>query len=128
MLGKLPILVVEDEPFVGLDLADAIQLLDGDPVGPIDNVAEALALLDVTTVKAAILDANLADRDVTPLALALIDKGVPFVIYTGTGLPTELAENHSESFGRPQACASYPGAGRLVAGDFAGPRRVPSDM
>jgi len=42
-------------------------------------------------VAAAILDANLLDRDVTPLALELIDKAVPFIIHTGTGLPDALA-------------------------------------
>ena len=37
------------------------------------------------------LDADLFDGVVTPLALHLLNLGVPFVIHTGTGLPVDLA-------------------------------------
>ncbi|RYG90518.1 MAG: hypothetical protein EON58_19145 [Alphaproteobacteria bacterium] len=94
MLNGLPILIVEDEALIALDLADAIMQIEGKPVGPVATVAEALSLLDETSFEAAILDANLIDRDVTPLVLALIDREIPFVIHTGTGLPAELALLH----------------------------------
>jgi hypothetical protein len=94
MLNGLPILIVEDEQLVALDLALAIEHLDGCPVGPVGTVAEAFALLESAPVAAAILDANLLDRDVTPLAIALVEKSVPFVIHSGTGLPAELAAQH----------------------------------
>ena len=94
MLNGLPILIVEDEAFIAMDLAEAIEHVEGQPVGPVTTVAEALELLKTETVEAAILDANLIDRDVTPLALALIERGVPFVIHTGTGVPEELAQRH----------------------------------
>ena len=96
MLGKLPILVVEDQSFVALDLADAIRDFDGISVGPVSTVAEAMELLNLNIVNAAILDANLADGDVTSLALALIQREIPFVVYTGTGLPDELAQRHPD--------------------------------
>ncbi len=96
MLNQLPILVVEDEAMIALGLAEAIREVDGVPVGPASTVAEALRLLDDHPVHAAILDANLADRDVTPLALALIDRNVPFVLHTGTGCPVELFEKHPD--------------------------------
>ena len=92
MLNGLPILIVEDEALIAIDLAEAIERVQGQPVGPVATVADALALLDEKTIEAAILDANLLDRDVTPLALALIERGIPFVIHTGTGVPQELAE------------------------------------
>ncbi len=96
MLNGLPILMVEEERGVAVDLAGAIEDVDGRPIGPVATVAEALALLESEAVAAAILDADLADRDVTPLALALIDRAVPFVIHTDTGIPAELAARHPD--------------------------------
>jgi len=96
MLNGLTILVVEDEPMLAMDLVSAIADLDGCAIGPVDTVAEALALLKTQAVAAAILDANLRDSDVTPLALTLVEQSVPFVVYTGRGLPTELAARHPD--------------------------------
>ena len=96
MLDGLPILIVEDEALIALDLAEAIKQIDGRPIGPVATVEEALHLLNTHTIEAAILDANLADRDVTPLALALIERGLPFVIHMGTGVPAELAQQHPD--------------------------------
>ena len=91
MLDGLPILIVEDQPLVALDLSEIVESLGGRVVGPIASVAEAIARVRQEHVAAAILDANLLDRDVTPLAIELIERGTPFVVYTGTGLPDELA-------------------------------------
>jgi len=96
MLNGLPILVVEDEPFLALNLVMAIEDNDGLAIGPVSTVAEAMALVDTQKIVAAILDANLLDRDVTPLALALIERLIPFVISTGTGLPEELARQYPD--------------------------------
>ncbi len=91
---KIPILIVEDEAFIALSLSLAAEDTGAVVIGPVSTVAEALDLLDQSTIYAAVLDANLQDRDVTPLALRLIEKAVPFVIHTGTGLPAELAAIH----------------------------------
>lgn len=53
-------------------------------------MAEALALLNEQTVAGAILDANLLDRDVTPVGKLLAELRVPFIVHSATGLPTEL--------------------------------------
>ena len=91
MPRKHRILIVEDEAIIALNLAYAVEDVDGEVVGPVASVAEALALLEATPVNGAVLDANLFDGVVTPLVLHLLDLGVPFVIHTGTGLPAELA-------------------------------------
>jgi hypothetical protein len=65
--------------------------MQGVVVGPVSTVAAALELLDKLSVAAAILDANLLDRDITPVALRLACAGIPLVVYTGTGLPPEVA-------------------------------------
>jgi DNA-binding response OmpR family regulator len=51
-------------------------------VGPAATVRKALDLLDREVIHAAILDANLPDGDVTPVAEELIERGVPFIINT----------------------------------------------
>jgi ActR/RegA family two-component response regulator len=91
MPPKHRILIVEDEAIIALDLADAVADVEAEVVGPVASVAEALALLATTPINGAVLDANLFDGVVTPLALHLLDLGVPFVIHTGTGLPIDLA-------------------------------------
>ena len=90
------ILIVEDEALVALDLAMAVEAAGGIVVGPATTTAEALALVaDARSrnkpIHAALLDGNLADRDVTPVVLHLYDYGVPMVVYSATGLPAEVA-------------------------------------
>ena len=91
MLKGHRILVAEDEAFIALDIALAIEEAHGLVVGPVAKVAEALALLEQNEVTGAILDVNLADRDVTPIALLLIKRQVPMVFHTGVGIPRDLA-------------------------------------
>jgi DNA-binding NtrC family response regulator len=91
MLADLTILIAEDQVVLALDLAAALEDEGVLVVGPVETVADGLVLAEQGDIAAAILDANLFDRDITPLALRLIDRGIPFVIYTGTGLPADLA-------------------------------------
>ena len=91
MLNNARILVAEDEAFIALDIAMAIEDAGGQVIGPAANVSEALELLANNEVSGAILDVNLADRDVTPVALALLKKNVPLVFHTGVGIPLELS-------------------------------------
>jgi ActR/RegA family two-component response regulator len=90
MLTDISILIVEDDAILGKNLCVAAEDRDCRPVGAATTVTEALALLKNASIDAAILDANLLDRDVTPVAMMLIDKAIPFIIHTGFGLPEEL--------------------------------------
>ena len=90
MLGGARVLVLEDEAIVALDIADEIEAAGGLVVGPYASVAVALAALEGVEVSGAILDVNLVDRDVTPVAIYLSDRGVSIIVHTGIGLPTEL--------------------------------------
>lgn len=92
MLGCTRILVAEDNALIALDVADGIIAVGGDLLGPFASVAGALRALEGNSIDAAILDANLADRDVTPLAKALHARAVPFIVYTGSGLPEALRQ------------------------------------
>ena len=96
MLNQNPVLIVEDNAFVALDLSIAVEDLNGTVIGPAGSVAEALSLIKAHKISAAVLDCQLSDRDVTPVALLLIGRGVPFVIHSGTGLPPELVDAHPD--------------------------------
>ena len=91
MFAALPILIAEDECYLALDLCDAVEASNGKVVGPVATVAEALELLKTQAIGAAVLDARLADGDVTLLAVQLAERRVPFVIHSGTGIPAELS-------------------------------------
>jgi len=92
MFHQRSILIVEDEPLIALDLAAQVVARAGRVIGPLPTVAEALTVLESEEIAAAILDANLADRDVTPVALLLARKGVPFVLHSAIGIPNVLKE------------------------------------
>jgi DNA-binding response OmpR family regulator len=96
-------LIVEDEPFIALDLAMAVEEARGKVIGPAGSVREALMLIEQHLVQAAILDVNLSDRDVTPIAELLIGGGVPVIFYSGW-----LCRPHSESAIPPLAFARNP--------------------
>lgn len=88
MLNQAHILVAEDEPFIALSLALAIEDAGGVVVGPAGSVKEALALLQTQPVSAAILDVNLADGDISPVLEILVGLGTPLIVQTSIGLPT----------------------------------------
>jgi len=87
------IMVVEDEALVAMLVEDALVDAGFDVVGPVATVQEALTLLDQgAQPEAAVLDLNLAGETSTPIADALAERGVPFVVATGygaAGLPSE---------------------------------------
>ena len=45
-LAGLKVLIVEDEPFIALDLAFAVEEAGGIPLGPAPSVAQALKLIE----------------------------------------------------------------------------------
>ncbi len=91
MLSQKSVLIVEDNCFVALDLAFAIEEMNGIVVGPAATVDDALSLLGSHQIAGAVLDCHLIDRDAAPVIKTLVDRGVPLVVYTGTGLPVGLA-------------------------------------
>jgi len=87
------VLIVEDESLVAMLLETILEDMGCVPVGPAATVDEGLRLAtDGEQVDAALLDVNVAGRQVFPIAQALKDRGVPFVFSTGYGeggLPDE---------------------------------------
>lgn len=77
------ILIVEDEPLVAYDLADLISDLGGEVVGPAFVLTEAQDLISKNHLDAALLDIDLGNDRVWPLALQLKTHGTPFAFISG---------------------------------------------
>ncbi|TGX50345.1 response regulator [Sphingomonas gei] len=85
----LRVLVVEDEPVVAMCLEDILESLGCETVGPAGRLAEGLALAEREDIGAAILDINLAGERSTPIAEALLRRGVPIAFASGYGAVPE---------------------------------------
>jgi DNA-binding response OmpR family regulator len=75
------ILVAEDEPLIALDLADLIADHGASVVGPAYSLSDAQSLIGgplSEPIDGALLDIDLGDDLVWPLALLLQQKGIPF--------------------------------------------------
>ncbi len=78
------VLIVEDAVLLALELEIGLSEAGAEVIGPAYELEEAMALLD-RPIDAAVLDANLNGRSVTPVAEALALRKVPFVFATGYG-------------------------------------------
>lgn len=86
------VLVVEDEALVAMLLETILEDMGCVAVGPAATVDEGLRMAADEAVDAALLDVNVAGRQVFPVAEALKRRGVPFIFSTGYGeggLPDE---------------------------------------
>ena len=87
------VLIVEDESLVAMLLETILEDMGCTPIGPASNIDDGLAMVaDSEHLDAALLDVNVAGRQVFPVAEALKARGVPFVFSTGYGeggLPDE---------------------------------------
>src|SRR4051794_18185888 len=84
-LKRSCLLVVEDDYLIASDLAASLESLGYEVIGPAGSVAEALKLLEVegSRLDGAVLDINLGNERVYPVADFLKARGTPFVFTTG---------------------------------------------
>ncbi|MBN9539613.1 MAG: response regulator [Reyranella sp.] len=77
-------LIVEDDPAIGLDLRMALAHVGATALGPVASVAAAFAILADQAVNGAILDIRLKNNElVFPVADALAALRIPFVFASG---------------------------------------------
>ncbi len=90
------VLVVENEYFLAKETARSLDEAGAVTLGPVPSVRAALALLEGDRPPdAAVLDINLGDETVFPVADALFARGIPFVFSTGydrAEIPPRFAE------------------------------------
>jgi ActR/RegA family two-component response regulator len=89
MLADKPVLIVQDNIYLALDLAAAVEQLEGQVVGPATTVTEALGLLDKERIAAAMVDAEL-EGGVVPLVRALSERRVPYLIQASGNIASEI--------------------------------------
>jgi CheY-like chemotaxis protein len=78
------ILIVEDEYFLADDLAHEFAQRGADIIGPVCEIAGAIELLNSgSQIDAALLDINVRNEMIFPLARALRQRNIPFVFTTG---------------------------------------------
>ncbi|HEX4302514.1 MAG TPA: HWE histidine kinase domain-containing protein [Rhizomicrobium sp.] len=82
--AALRILVVEDEPLIGMANCSLIEELGHTAVGPYVSIASSRGALG-ERLDAAILDVNLGAEEVYPIAEELAGRGIPFMFMTGYG-------------------------------------------
>lgn len=76
------ILVVEDEPLIGMMLVRLMTELGAEPIGPFGALADAYAALP-QTFDAAVLDVNVGGELIYPFAEEVDKLGAPIVFLTG---------------------------------------------
>ncbi len=81
----LNIIIVEDEPFIALDIESAIEALDHRVVGVADTKAAAIALARGTPCDGALIDIRLRDGFTGPEIADVFREefGIPFAFLTG---------------------------------------------
>ncbi len=77
------VLIVEDDYFIASNLAEALQEFGAIILGPIGTVKDALHFISEAEPATAVLDINLREEKVYPLADALVARQVPFIFATG---------------------------------------------
>ena len=97
-LGELRILLAEDEIFVSMALEDTLASEGAEIVGPVMSLAAGIELMDSgVEVDGAILDVNLGDALVFPLADMLLERGVPIIFHTALGTRVEFGRDYPEA-------------------------------
>lgn len=83
-LSGRSILIVEDEPLIALDVAQAFEDAGAATVVT-STLHHALVLVEQDGLSAAVLDHALHDGDSSPLCQRLNERKLPFLVYSGLG-------------------------------------------
>lgn len=79
----LSVLLVDDEPLIGLDLCDLLIEAGYNVIGPAATMPIAVSLLDRYMPQMAVIDVKLRDGLCLDLARQLRRRKVPFIVHTG---------------------------------------------
>lgn len=94
----LNVMIVEDEPLIGMMMEALVSDIGGETLGPYATVASALAAAEtLDQIDVALLDCNLGKEASWPVADVLAARGVPFAFSSGQA-KKEIAERFA---GRP---------------------------
>jgi CheY-like chemotaxis protein len=94
-----PILILEDEPFIALDIETVLEGCGQRSFVTLSTGADAVSWLKENSPSAAIVDPRLSDGFCTAVARHLVDCDIPFIVYSGetesvSELEPAFAEGH----------------------------------
>ena len=98
------ILVAEDEPIVGWDLCDTVEEAGYAVEGPFEDISSAMLAYQKHKPDAAILDVQLGDGIVYPLAEKLMAENIPVIFHSGHHGPGEVNERYPEASALSKPC------------------------
>jgi two-component system, response regulator PdtaR len=81
-LQHVRVLLVEDDPIIGLDLRQTLEAAGAPVFGPVHDVAGAMSLLETSPVDVGVLDNLIVGGDSVPIADFLMQCGVAFLFHT----------------------------------------------
>ena len=87
----LRVLVAEDETIIGLDLCDTVTEAGYIVEGPFEDLSSAMLAYQKTKPYIAILDVQLGDGIVYPLAEQMMAEDVQVIFHSGRLTPDEVA-------------------------------------
>jgi DNA-binding response OmpR family regulator len=82
-LSGVRVLVVEDDSLLAMDLEATLVEAGAVVVDLCQTLDQAMLRADTADFAVAVLDFGLGSETVSPLARRLVNRGVPFVLYTG---------------------------------------------
>lgn len=89
------ILLLEDEPLVALDVELMVRQAELGRTVLLGSCQEAEEWLEIHSPDAAVLDIHLGDGDCSVVAQMLVNRGIPFVVYSGEARSTR---NYNDVF------------------------------
>ncbi len=114
----LRILVVEDDYQVAESLAEILETLGGEVIGPAATAEQATRLIEQRGPDVSILDVGLTKGTTATVARALRERGCPFLFLTGYADDALLPEDlrGSPLLTKPVECATMLSAIRSLLG------------
>lgn len=85
LLAGKRVLIVEDEALVAMLIEGLLEECECSVVGPCSTVEKALEVANSETFDLAVLDVNLRGQMVYPVAEALSERHIPFLLVSGYG-------------------------------------------
>ena len=84
-LHGLRVLIVEDELVIAMELEEVLKCLGCIALDPAPTIRQALRALEGERPDVAVLDVNVQGERITPVAEALQERGIPFLLVSGYG-------------------------------------------
>ena len=91
-VSAIRVLVVDDEALVAFDVADQCEAAGFEVIGPALTLNQGLVLAESNAPSVALLDINLRDEMVWPLARVLRERSVPIVFISANCTHSEIRD------------------------------------